>query len=327
MKKRLLPIITFIFIVCSQCIYGYVQPCFCDVSSGIQFSADWLNWKVRRSNLDFAIVGETVDDYPDGVIRCVHSDKHSGLRLAFFQDCGHWDFGVRWTGFCPDQKETIYREEEDIIPTRVPSSIIVNGDLPGSGLDFAESKYRVNMNVFDLETGFEYGQYFWCFTLRPFGGVRISLIDQKLDTEYDSTFGSSETAGEAVRMREQLEMISCGLYAGLETQVDLTIGVDLFLRTGLGIHLADCCGSMNVYDFSEGNQDDQLFKLKKEQWKTVSESEIVVGGQFHYTDMICADWTLQVGYEIHQWCAVPDFLSGDSNLGFVGLVLRASALY
>lgn len=321
-------------------LFAAVNPIYCDVSRGIETYAEWLSWKAHRSGLNYAVVGQTISGIPEGEIENVGTDEHSGLRVGLFRDCGRWDIGLRYTLFCPDQKGEVIREKEaDIIPTRVAPALITDGYLPENGLKFSESKYRINLHVIDIENGSQWCSYGWGIGFRPFGGVRIAIAEQNLDTIYNTEAPNISTSAQALSLQEQVDLQSYGLYGGVEAEVDCMIGVNFFFRSSLGVCCALVDASTKTYDFSGGVVGEKILSAKKQSNCVVTQSECAAGGRWHCADLFCADWMIQVAYEFHEWCGIPDFINFDdsnakgsvarskSNLGFSGLAIRLQALF
>jgi len=310
--------------------------CLCDPCSGWSFDVDWLWWKVRRSGLDYAIVGKEqadTDYLPVGKMHCIEPDRDSGFRIGVFKGCDCWDFGLRYTHFKTDESAKLNRPSDlDIFITRSHSG----GDFNDEGLvDLATSKYELELGVLDFEAGYRVD--FECANgyVRPFSGVKFSCIDQSMKTIYDQYMS---TMGHAELIKEKLNLDSYGLYCGLEGEWrDVWCKIGLFGRTSVALSVANIDSRFAQYDFDDLVMGDLEYQAKNDKWCVTPYYEVAFGLSYDLCDFQCIDWSVQLGYEFHQWCNLDDFIhfvSDDShlgrdnqNLGFEGVFLRLHGTY
>lgn len=307
--------------------------CLCDPCSGWTFNVDWLWWKIRRSGLDYAVLGmESNSITIAGKMHCVEPDRDSGFRISLFKECDCWDFGLRFTHYNSDESEKLQNLAENIYITRSHSG----GDFEDSGLvDYAHSKYELELGMLDFEVG--YRMDFECVNgnVRPFSGVKLFSIDQSMKTIYRDTL-SSPIQDELIE--EKLNLDAYGLYCGLEGQwKDIWCNVGMFGRTSLSLSLANIESRFSQYDFDNLEVVELEYEAKNEKWCVTPYWEVALGLQYDLCDFQCVDWSIQLGYEFHHWCNLNDFINFVSissdvardkmNLGMDGLFLRLHGTY
>ena len=92
-------------------------PCFCGPADEgcccctlpqapcIYASADWLNWKARRSDMDFVIVDPNDDTDPQGNQVNLNYDRNSGARVVLGYHLGPcWDLALEYQGFSSNDR-------------------------------------------------------------------------------------------------------------------------------------------------------------------------------------------------------------------------------
>jgi len=323
----------------SYCNTNDFSDCLCDPCSSWSFDVDWIWWKVRRYGLDYAVVGKgnvsidfATEELPQGKTHYIEPDRDSGFRIAFFKGCDCWDLGIRYTHFKTNETEKLNRlAETDIFATRAQSS----GDIANPGLvDLATSKYAIDLNMIDLEFGYRVD--FECFdgNVRPFTGAKITYIDQSMKTIYE-LINASEIQDNLIE--EKLDFDAYGLYCGLEGQLeDVWCKVGFFGRTSVAISLANIESQFLQYDFDGLEIQNLEVQAKNDKWCIIPYYEVAFGLQYDVCDFLCVDWSVQLGYEFHQWCDMEDFINfistkkisrDKANLGIDGLFLRFCGSY
>jgi len=70
--------------------------CDCDPCDGWSVYADWLYWRTRKCDLDYAI---SINDDIFDKLHSVCLDWDSGFRVGVLKACGDVDFGIHYTSF------------------------------------------------------------------------------------------------------------------------------------------------------------------------------------------------------------------------------------
>lgn len=186
--------------LCDPCDPCYDNECcdICDIDfCNLTYTAyvDFLYWKVCRTDLDTEV--------HDGEAKFLNPCFDPAFRLGFFAHSDCWDFGLRYTRFCTDQKES----------------------LENSG-EVDDAKFCFDFDVLDLETG--YTCKCSCLTIRPFVGAKFAWADDHFETnEFDS----------------KIDYCGCGIYLGAGGRLpfysfcacDRTVPVSLVTRCSTGI--------------------------------------------------------------------------------------------
>jgi len=327
---------------CNDCTPSFLCGCicdWCDWENGWTVQADWLYWKVRRCDLDYAIKGAyDASANLDGTIRCVDPSRDGGFRVAMFKDCGDcWRFGFRYTSFETDEHASLHTASasSNFVPTRLTGETLEDF---GSELLSADAVYKFNLDIVDVESSYVYRFDCSDATLRPFTGLRFAFIDQDLNTKYDNDKTNSNWVNK-VDAYDVLTMDAYGLMFGLEGEWDdVWCGVGLYGRCASCLSVAEFEAShleINVTLPSPTRQID----TKKRQYLVVPSWDMAVGLEYELCPFLCASWDVKLGYEIHSWCNLPDFLnfpSGSregintrtkSDLSYEGLFLRLTGTF
>jgi len=308
----------------------------CDSCCEWQFHGDWLYWKVRRSDLDYAIPKTTQESFQaNGRIECVGFDRDSGFRVGGYRNCnGNWNFGLRFTHYETIAKSSVHSEQNIFYPTR-PHRAAQSFDLMVFGGNFAASQYELDLNILDFEAGYKYNLSYCKAFARPLVGIKFAFIDQKMVSDYE---GDQFTDELKIQTSEKIDMDSYGVYLGLEGEWNIWCGFGIFGRLSGGFNF----GNIDVrhVDIGTREMDTQLVDdVKGSVCLLVRNYEFSTGIQWELCDYLCADWMIQFGYEFHDWCGIIDFLNftdisefgkttrGGSNLGYDGIFIRLNAKY
>ena len=146
-------------------------------------SADWINWKARRGDMDFVIVDANIDTDPQGTELNLNYDGHSGARVAvgchFDSD---WDLSVEYQTYKTDDHLSIIQPVGGTLwATRThPDSVVGSTDATS-----AEAWASLDYNVIDLMLSRRFSAD-RCQQLGVtlFGGFRYAQINQNLNITY-----------------------------------------------------------------------------------------------------------------------------------------------
>lgn len=300
---------------------------FCDPCNGWYLQGELLYWKVRRSELDYAIDNfedsiNPAEFRPNGDVRCVEPDYDLGVRVRVSKECSDFYAAVEWTNYETKQTNSISAGESNFIylPTRLHPALV--GFNVGN---YAEGTFDYRMNQIDFEFGVSY-HVNQCQKIQPYVGFRYSRIDQELNAVIlrNGTGWSTDSF-----QRMDAFALTCGT-RGIARFCDC---FELFVKVGGALHLADFDTDRNLYpivDSVKFDSDPNLFARKKEcLW--VANADLSFGLGFDVCKQQCAEISILVGYEIHKWFCLPDFLNftddhrsgslarNQQNLGYDGL--------
>ena len=151
--------------------------------AGIHASADWLNWKARRSGTDFVIVDPNTDSNVQGDQVNLNYDRGNGARVVLgygFASC--WDISMAYQTFDTNDRASVTQpaggslwgtrlHPDSTVGDRYSTSVNAAATLDYDVLDFTIARQ------FTMDTCHRID-----FTL--FGGFRYAMIDQTLDINY-----------------------------------------------------------------------------------------------------------------------------------------------
>lgn len=269
---------------CDSCGGGGCGSC-CDcVHPGWTFGADYLYWRLRSHDLDYArIQDSTAMQFGVGSNLNVPTARDDGFRLrAGYLDCSGWESAFVYTWFETDNAERVVDVAGvDIVPTRQAQLA-----SPPS-LDAAGGMYDLEYKVYDWEVG----RWFFvdCSTaIRFFGGFRYAEIDQLFSARYerpgniDDVFQSHNTEAYGIRI-------------GVEGTRHVSYGLQLFARMGVSVLAADV--NYHLLELN-GNaaQNPVEVDLTDNYWMGVPVLEAAGG-----VEWCMGPYSLAAGYELTNW--------------------------
>jgi hypothetical protein len=284
---------------------------------GLFIEADYLLFRPRRRNLDFALLAPSNQGIAVGTIESVDWNTESGFRIGagYLLPIQGWDVGADYTYFHSSGSRAVARTAGE--------TLFATMTHPGGieQVDTANASSSLNYNVLDLEVGrgLNVGDR---FTLRLFGGGRFAWIDQSENAFYNGGDANHALASASV------DFNGAGLRLGGEGRMNL----------GWGLHLyAGGSGSLVVGDFRthrlETNAGGAVTNVDVSEKfdKVVPVAELGLGVGWEYRKL-----QIRAGYEMTNWFGlvdVPDFVddvhqakftrrTGDVSLD--GLVLQVS---
>jgi hypothetical protein len=329
---------------------------FCDMDpcDGWSIYVDWLYWRTRKCDLDYAVSGSLVDFGPvDDIlavdsVHSVHPSWDSGVRFGVLKSLGDMDVGIHYTYFqSKDSNSATPGGDFILLPTLFNSF----GLLPAT----ASGTYDVTLHQVDVEAGYHL-EVSDCLAGRMFTGFRYANIEQKnrhrASVVVDDLLG---LIGPAASLNRKVDMDFYGLYLGSKASYKMFDCLDFFGGFSIGVGAAEFDRSLST-EVTLGPDGELLpdflttSDLSDSCWKTVTVVDLNVGVTFPVCTFCCVDWAFSVGYEFHHWIGTLDFLNKvtDStvdldglgiiggaqhfdrhtdNIGFDGLFVRVSAAF
>lgn len=328
---------------CYECDSGSdcgFNLCDCDPCEGWSVYADYLYWRVRRCDLDFAFTDASSDSSYVNKVWSVSPSYDSGFRVGILKACGDMDFGAHYTYFKSNDHLSVAQAdiEGDLGQTR-----LTDNSLNVSAIQLARGDYRVELNQLDLELGYHL-EVSDCLAARLFTGFRYANIKQEFSSQYSQNADdpNGDSSGNAVDFGYQKsELDFYGLYLGNKASYKVSDCFDFFGGFSLGIGVGE---NQHIYShtYQPGGQSEpnQLDYIDGDCWKALGVLDLNLGVTFPLCNVCCTDWALSFGYEFHHWFNTSGFLSLDRedqfsahldspccDLGFDGLFVRLSAAF
>jgi len=334
MKHKWFALMAAVFLVtsvnadeCNTC-----DPCestcdMCDPCGEWTVELDWLYWHVRRCELIYATAGQA-----DALkIKDIDLSYDSGFRIGAFKECGDAFFGIRYTGFCYEDSQTVI--DDNVRAARISEVTI-------SDLKIAKSRYKLDLDVLEIEAS--YTLLDECeSSAHAFGGFRYASIDQSLSTLYGENKNDISGSGEGNDIElvsEKNNMDGYGLYLGGAGSFTFCDCFNFYGSMSIGSMIAEFDRSYLQFTIFEDN------KAISDQWKDdcyklVSNLDFAVGVGYDLCDFCCVDWSVTLGYEFHHWMNTLDFIVAEADgdefkvdrhsedLGFDGLFLRLTGTF
>lgn len=308
---------------------------FCDPCKGWFLQGELLYWKIRRSELDYAVdnydtITLPLERRPDGDIHCVDPCYDTGVRVRLSKECADFYIAFSWTNFNHNNSHRIVAENGTpvILPTRLHPAV------EGFELaDEAEGIYDFCLNQFDLDFGVCY-KVNQCQKILPYIGLRYTRLDQEFDAIALLNLSGFSTDN---RQRMDAFALTCGT-KGVAKYCDC---FELFVNVGGGLHLADFDTDRELFAITDGVKFDNehLLYARKKQCLWVANIDLSLGMGFDVCKTSCGELSLFLGYEFHKWFCLPDFLNftdnfrtgalarNQANLGYDGLFAGARASF
>lgn len=268
----------------------------CDPCDGWGVYADYLYWKTRRCDLDYAInspLGSIL-----GELHTVDLSYDSGFRVGVTKECNSVYFDVAYTH---------YRNKE--------SANVSGLLLPTVGEIFtvssADANWDLDYDVVDLLAGYNLCTT-GCFETHVVGGLKLAYVDQKFVTEYVSSINQA-----VERNTQSIDIDAYGVDLGLGSSLTFCQCLKFF---------GDCSvdflwGKIDrkfLTDFRSANASEftNFVNYKNDCWDLLSVLNLSIGiGYDHiFSNCWCADLGIAIGYEYHQWLGVPGFFGMKSDI-------------
>lgn len=341
---------------------------------------DYL-WPSNITRFDVACDGNFSTDEPDKILGKVMSvgkggsknvdlEHELGWRIGFETQCDCVNFTIRFTKLDSDETDSWHRGKKHhakqknavsqfpvpYTPARMHPDI--KGFVDRTNIFAAKAEYDIDFHQLDFEARHDWSLS--CGNVGLLAGVRLARIDQEMHSSYygkSLPFGEEEMGGQSSRsvtpvevetrvhtVKENNDMKSWGVYAGLQGDWNIWSCFSLFGRVATGASLANFDRTFHEKEFSEiknANYPLQyLVDAKKDDWCHVRHTEFVIGGDLLLCNNPgCGEWHLHLGYETHTWSDMRNFLQfvdhhekggnvrATDSLGFEGPFLRLIASY
>ncbi len=307
---------------------------FCNGDFDFKIYGDYLYWRTRRCELDYAIptTGNSTSGPFVGNVYTVCPEYDSGFRVGGIVGSGDLYLEGRYTYYQSSSEDSVVDSTGNLIGTRIVD------DFPGGAsqgaFNFARADYSVHYHAVDALLGYDMdvGR---CFDFHLFTGFKGLFIEQKFNVLYSDAEDIDGPANTYSSINDKIELDGYGL----------TLGFDMVY------HVYDCIGLTGsfAYDVLAGNTDrhfsyrnttdgGQNFtdnaNLRDECWRTISGLNLAIGMQYETRICNCYDVVLGAGYEFHHYLNFSDFLalqseSGETTfdrqtdgIGFDGLYVR-----
>jgi hypothetical protein len=195
-------------------------------------TSELLYWKTKEDGWDYTFTGSNTLSGPSttyGKIRNASSDFRIGYRNAIKHeiDNSRWDLNLVWTSYHnnSDQRVHVQGQQND-----AAAFLIDQTGAPFGALG-ARARWSIDFNAIDFEVGYNLG---WKsrFAVRPFGGIKLAKIRQKIDVTYLSVLNVVENpiARNNVFSENRYTSHNYGLRVGLDSQFNAGGGFKIFLN-------------------------------------------------------------------------------------------------
>ena len=214
------------------------------------YTVDLLVWQSHENGLGYTTKGSADQPLSSALYNTetknMHFDWDPGFRVGFGWNTPHdgWDLSLNWTWF----QNTASRNK-----TAASGEIYLATDLfspattSSSGFYSANTKWRLHLNMLDLELGREFFVSKW-MTLRPFISLRNTWVYQKNKETFTGAIPAANPTG--ALLTNSCNFWGIGPRSGLNTEWGLGSGISLF---------GDADFSLLYGFFSRGNLQKQNF--------------------------------------------------------------------
>lgn len=169
-------------------------PCNKAYNSPLRFSSCWgvfaggslLYWRAAEQNLEMCVLNEFSTQYPiDGKVATFDFTYNLAFNVFLGMEFCHdyWSSYLSYTRYNNSLSKTI--TTKDSKPKIFPNWLLEDAlsAMPDQPLIEAKGKWKLNINTIDwfISRHYYVGQY---LTSRPYFGLRVAFIDQKLNIKY-----------------------------------------------------------------------------------------------------------------------------------------------
>jgi len=313
---------------CDPCV---VEECcpnfFCDFEGEFTIYGDYLYWRTRRCELDYAVPLDS-NEYIGNVYN-VCPEYDSGFRVGAKYRCGDMDVEGRYTWFYSSSEDQVTDPTSgNLAGTRIVDEF---GDVSQGSIELARANWNIHYNAADALVGYDMdvGN---CFDFRLFGGFKYLNIEQNLNVLYATEV---DLSGNLVDIHSDLDMDGYGLTLGFDTLYKVGCGFGIIGTFSYDV-LASDFTRREIYRTSTdgGDSFSTNANLHDECWRTISGFNLALGLQYDFQLCGCYDLFVAAGYEFHHYLNMADFLgfqseSGETTfdrqtdgIGFDGLFVR-----
>ena len=294
--------------------------------TGFYASADWLEWKARRRDMDFVIVDPNTDARVEGEQKNVNYNRNSGARVALgYHLDSLWDCSLTYQTYGTNGRLLVNQPNggslwgtrlhpDSIIGDRFSTSAEGSASLDYDVLDFMLSR-RFTMDRSQQVD----------FTL--FGGFRYAMIDQTLGINYiDANNVRSAVISDTIKLD------GYGIRAGGNLQWNVFGGFSVFGQGALSVLAARSNAHYVETDYGTTTYD--MVNVTETYYQAVPVIETALGVAYRR-----GGWEVAGGYEMALWGNVGErrdfgddvdeqkFSNSSSDLLLDGFFLRLAYNY
>ncbi len=198
---------------------------------------DVILWQASESGLGYAVTNNNSTTYVNGgSIRNPHFQWDWGFKVGAGYNIPHdgWDLFLDWTRFYASSSDTHTSAPSGgaVFPSLVNTAVLREG-VPGpisAGFASASARWRLHMNLLDLEMGREFYVSKW-LTLRPHAGLRSAWLRQRYNVGYYNgpvLQAGTNVLGQNLYVHMRNNFWGMGLRGGLCANWGLGSGFSLF---------------------------------------------------------------------------------------------------
>ena len=316
---------------------GYNDDC-CGIN-GLSVNADWIYWRGRRANLDYALPYENANSQSMGSVSELCPSWDSGFRLGIEKDCDGWGIAADYTWFRTKKNGSVQDAANGhLAGTRLVTSVssLIQGDI-----QYAEANWELDYDFVNVM-----GTYNWAssdgFDTKFFGGFSYARMDQTLDALYSATTDIKGATNAFDLSAQKIKMEAYGIRFGVSPTVTINSCFDIFGVFSYGIYAADYDRSLDYKTTTNGGQTLGDRIDNKDSCSRISSLlDLSVGARYNLGNPCnCGvDFALAVGYQFQQWINNPGFLEREgasgqttidrhqSEVGFDGLFVRLEGTF
>lgn len=296
--------------------------------TGWDFRDDILYWTAHQSGLAYTNKPADVlvtNNFTTNSLTEPNFEWDYGFRLALgYTICDKsWTFDTAWIHMeSKAHGKAQYNSAAPDFQGIFPVWSIGPDTLAGDYVSAASLRWHLHTDIVDVNAQYN---FYWgeCFLVKPFFGVRLAMLRQKLDARYSGGAFFSGTDENYVRER----FYGAGPRAGIDGSYYLTYGFSLFA----GGAIDPLYGRFNTshHEYYLGNQ---RFDANRHSNHFVLGVDYAAGIKWHGT--VCESWpevTLSASWEGHSFYYLNrlqrsqyDFFKHNRELSLYGLTLSAS---
>ncbi|QVL57171.1 MAG: MOMP family protein [Simkaniaceae bacterium] len=212
------------------------------VEEGFSLEAEFLWWRASLDNLEYAAKVNGSIDFNTGIFNLGGDFKlpdfkfDPGVRVSAGYDFGpkNWDLFARWTYHYTDPTSSTSRptNSTDTFIIALKEFYAADNSQIEVVVDSARTKWKNQLNVLDLEMGYD---YFFSnrFSFRPNFGLKAAWLDM----DYDVNFGNANIGTNFlqprfidVQLRNKSDYWGVGPQVGLDGNLHMGWGFSLYSR-------------------------------------------------------------------------------------------------
>lgn len=293
---------------CEPCPQVCCDPC-CDGEFGVY--GDYLYWRARRCELDYAIPYDATIVVGNVYDVCPRYD--SGFRVgAFYKGCGDFDFVGQYTWYNTDAKSHVFDPDENLAGTHILDE---NTQVGQESFQLARGEWDLKYNVVDLTAGYRWDMND-CFHARFYTGLKLAFIDQTFDILYSETEDVTGAANGFDKVHYSNDLNGYGIQVGASADYQICGRLSLIGNFGYGV-LASDVSRKEVYVTSANGGTTEVIEvdLHDSCWRTLSVLDLAVGLSYEIYCGDCGSAFIGLGYEFHHWFDMANFISYQNESG------------